>query len=107
MNSSDIERLAKLTSPDAELLSDGYRLSEIIKLDPASHIEAQDKLIAELRGLVSRLEDIELGARNLNAYLKWQLSPESPGYAPTFPSAVAHFRGQFDDWVFAPGHASL
>lgn len=60
---------------------------------------------SSVESLCDKLDAIELGARNLDAYLKWQLSNESPGYAPTFPSAVAYFRGQFDDWVFAPGHS--
>jgi hypothetical protein len=35
-----VERLRKLTSPDAEMLSDGYRLTEIIKLNPADALQA-------------------------------------------------------------------
>lgn len=87
---------------------------QIMPADEADRplIEAISAYLSALPGeaevverLVDELEAIELASRNLNAYLKWQLSPESPGHAPTFPSAVAHFRGQFEDWVFAPGHA--
>lgn len=49
------------------------------------------------------LEKAELAARDLMPYLVWQLSPESPGYHPTFRSAVAAFEGAFAPEVFAPG----
>lgn len=56
-----------------------------------------------VEALLDKLDRIELGARNLDAYLKWILGPESPGHHPTMPSAVAFFRGQFDKHVFEPG----
>lgn len=56
---------------------------------------------------MNALEKAELAARDLMPYLEWQLSPDSPGYHPTFRSAVAAFRGAFAPEVFAPGSSRL
>ena len=46
---------------------------------------------AEAATLRKRVDALEKAARRLSPYLEWQLSDESPGHHPTFPSAVASF----------------
>lgn len=69
-----VERLRKLTSPDAEMLSDGYRLTEIIKLNPADALQAMQAR-AEAAEEALRVSELEGDAA-------FALAVDDPGKNP-------------------------
>lgn len=48
-------------------------------------------LQAEIAALRERVDELEKAGRYIKPYLEWTIGPESPGYHPTMPSAVASF----------------
>ena len=45
--------------------------------------------VEKIASLRARVEELETAGRYIKPYLVWTVGPESPGYHPTMPSAVA------------------
>lgn len=53
--------------------------------------------LREIERLRAENERLATAMRNIKPYLEWTIGPESPGYHPTMPSAVASFLDALQD----------